>query len=287
MKADAPAKINLALDIMGRREDGYHLLNMVMQSVSLCDEISAAKAEAGVLEAVCDDASVPCGADNTVMRAARAFFEKTGVSPGFGIRFYIKKRIPQQAGLGGGSTDAAAALRLLNKLFNTRLSAGQLQSIGLMAGADVPFCVEGGTAFVSGIGENIVQISSMPPCHIVLCRPDVGISTSKAYLDYDRQHYKRTYYSRQVRNALRLGRLAEIGKSLGNAFELAGVPDEIHKIEGKMLEYGATGSCMTGSGSAVFGIFTNYAEAAACKSNLALEYKMTFLCRPLRRREIL
>ncbi len=287
MKADAPAKINLALDITGCREDGYHLLNMVMQSVSLCDEISAAKAEAGVLEAVCDDASVPCGADNTVMRAARAFFEKTCVSPGFGIRFYIKKRIPQQAGLGGGSTDAAAALRLLNKLFNTRLSAGQLQSIGLMAGADVPFCVEGGTSFVSGIGENVVQISSMPPCHIVLCRPDVGISTSKAYLDYDRQHCKQTCCSRQVRNALRLGNLTEIGKSLGNAFELAGVPDEIHKIEEKMLEYGATGSCMTGSGSAVFGIFTDYAEAAACKSGLALEYKMTFLCRPLQRQEIL
>lgn len=156
MKDAAYAKINLSLDITGRRADGYHTLRTVMQSISLCDTVTLLEGNAGEIEVTCSGGA-PCGKGNTVYRAAEEFFRSTGKKGG--VSFRIEKRIPAQAGLGGGSADTAAALRLLNRRFQAGLSAENLRDIGFQAGADVPFCVEGGTALAEGIGEKLTVLS--------------------------------------------------------------------------------------------------------------------------------
>jgi 4-diphosphocytidyl-2-C-methyl-D-erythritol kinase len=281
MRIFAPAKINLSLDIIGRRTDGYHTLDMVMQSVSLFDTILLTRNESGFVQIACDENDVPCDEDNTVFRAAEAFFRATGVPKSDGLLFSIEKRIPRQAGLGGGSADAAAALKLLNCLYRTNLTAEQLREIAISAGADVPFCVEGGTARVTGIGENIEQLPPMPDCHIVICRPNVGISTKEAYSAYDQTGKSGEQHTPSVLEALKTNSLEKLGRALGNAFEAAGVPPEIADIEEKMLQCGSEGACMSGSGSAVFGLFSEREKAEHCFERLRKDYSLIYSCQPL------
>lgn len=286
MKILAPAKINLSLDIIGRRSDGYHTLNMVMQSISLCDTVSVERTEKNFIEVMCNEEDVPCGADNTIHRAATAFFEAMKLSPESGLLFRIEKHIPRQAGLGGGSSDAAAALRLLDSLYHTGLSKVELREIGLSAGADVPFCVEGGTALVRGIGDIIDPVAPMRDCSIVVCRPDVGISTKEAYDAYDHKRAVTVPHTPAVLSALKAGNLPFLGASLGNAFQDSYTPTEISKIEAEMLHFGAAGACMTGSGSAVFGLFESPVQAELCRSNLLKSYPAVFLCYPVSRQSL-
>lgn len=280
MELLAPAKINLSLDILGRRPDGYHDLRMVMQSISLYDRISLESAEKAGVEVCCSESSVPCNERNTVMRAAYAFFCAAGIQPG-GLLFRIEKKIPQQAGLGGGSADAAAALKLLNIKYRTGLSIQDLQQIGLQAGADIPFCLQGGTALTEGIGEKVKPLPEMPPCQIVVCRPSVGISTKEAYEAFDRSGIHVSRYSAKVLDGLNNNSLEQVAVSLGNVFELTSVPQEIHTIENIMMRSGAAGACMTGSGSAVFGLFRKIEAAETCRAFLSRDYPFAFLCRPV------
>jgi 4-diphosphocytidyl-2-C-methyl-D-erythritol kinase len=287
MELFAPAKINLSLDIIGRRPDGYHILDMVMQSVSLFDTVSLTRNETGRLQIICNENDVPCGEENTVFRAAKAFFQATGVPQNDGLLFSIEKKIPRQAGLGGGSTDAAAALKLLNCLYRTNLSADQLREIAVSAGADVPFCMEGGTAHVTGIGENIEQLPPMVDCHIVICRPDVGISTKAAYSAYDQMGNSGEQHTPSVLEALKANSVEKLGKVLGNAFEEAGVPEEITDIEEQMLRCGCEGACMSGSGSAVFGLFREREKAEICCESLRKKYSLVYSCRPVPQQKII
>jgi 4-diphosphocytidyl-2-C-methyl-D-erythritol kinase len=287
MELLAPAKINLSLDIIGRRPDGYHTLDMVMQSVSLFDTVSLTRSESGGLQIICNENDVPCGEENTVFRAAKAFFQATGVPQKDGLLFSIEKKIPRQAGLGGGSADAAAALKLLNRLYRTNLTAEQLRKIAIPAGADVPFCIEGGTAHVTGIGENIEQLPPMVDCHIVICRPDVGISTKAAYSAYDKKGNSEERHTPSVLEALKTNDLERLGKALGNAFEEAGVPPEITDIKRQMLRYGCEGTCMSGSGSAVFGLFCEYEKAETCCKSLRKKYSLVYSCHPVPQQEII
>lgn len=287
MELFAPAKINLSLDIIGRRPDGYHILDMVMQSVSLFDTVSLTRSESGGLQIICNENDVPCGEENTVFRAAKAFFQATGVPQNDGLLFSIEKKIPRQAGLGGGSTDAAAALKLLNCLYRTNLSADQLREIAVSAGADVPFCMEGGTAHVTGIGENIEQLPPMVDCHIVICRPDVGISTKAAYSAYDQMGNSGEQHTPSVLEALKANSVEKLGKALGNAFEEAGVPPEITDIKRQMLRYGCEGTCMSGSGSAVFGLFREREKAEICCESLRKKYSLVYSCHPVPQQEII
>lgn len=280
-QAAACAKINLALDITGRREDGYHLLRTVMQSVSLCDRVALAAAERGKIEVKCDGPDVPGGPDNTVFRAAEAFFQRTGI--GGGARFQIRKQIPRQAGLGGGSADAAAALRLLDRRFGAGLSARELREIGLKVGADVPFCVEGGTALAGGIGEELEPLPALPPCAIVICKPGRGVSTREAYEAFDHSGQSGSFFADSAAEALHSGSLSAVAGSLGNAFEAACPVPEVRRIEEAMLSRGALGACMTGSGSAVFGLFASENSAARCGDALREEFPECFLCRPVSR----
>ena len=176
VNVDAPAKINLFLDIRGKRSDGYHIVSMVMQSISLCDEITASRTDDGDIKIVCSDENIPLDETNTVYKAVELFFKETE-KENKGIEIKIKKNIPTEAGLGGGSTDAAAVLHALNKLYDTELSRKELAEIGAEIGADVPFCVYGGTMSASGIGTILSPLPDLPECYLVIVKPNIGVCT--------------------------------------------------------------------------------------------------------------
>jgi 4-diphosphocytidyl-2-C-methyl-D-erythritol kinase len=278
--ANAFAKINLTLDLAGRRGDGYHLLRMVMQTVSLCDRLILEPLSAPEIRVSSSKPELDCGDENTVSRAAAAFFSAIGIRGG--ASFLIEKNIPSQAGLGGGSTDAAAALVLLNRAFGAGLKTDRLCEIGLSVGADVPFCLRGGTLLAEGIGEKLSELPPLPECRIVICKPQAGSNTAKAYALLDQAGGKPTTFTDELIPSLNQKDIAGIADICGNAFESVILIPEVRQIKAAMLQYGALGSCMTGSGSAVYGIFSDDRKAEDCVSVLSRRFQDVFLCRPVR-----
>lgn len=274
---NAYAKLNLTLDFAGRRADGYHLLRMVMQSVSLCDQIELGWEESGI-RVLCGRADVPCDESNTAYRAASVFFAHSGLSPRATVK--ITKRIPSQAGLGGGSADAAAVLLALNRRFQTGYSVRELCALGVRVGADVPFCILGGTALAEGIGEILTPLAPMPHACFVVCKPAVGVNTGEAFGLAD-LHGVRGGATEAMLAALKSGSLKRVAASLGNDFERVVPLAEVAQIRQAMLERGALGACMTGSGSAVFGIFEARDAARSCKEDLQAQYAEAFFCEPV------
>ncbi len=273
----AYAKINLSLDILSRREDGYHDLRMVMQSVTLCDTLELERA-AGI-SFTCDKNGLPEGPENTVYRAAELFCWETGVP---GVKLRLAKRIPSQAGLGGGSADAAAALRGMNRLYGAGLAEEELCRLGRLVGADVPFCVRNGLCLAEGTGEILTPLGGLPACRILICKPEIGISTGEAFRRADMQDRPRGGYTERVLRALSSGGLSSLGRALGNDFQTVMQVREVEKIRLHMLEAGAYGAVMTGSGSAVFGLFAPDGEGASlCAAELKVGYEETFLCEPV------
>lgn len=273
----ACAKINLSLDIKGVREDGYHLMEMVMQSINLADVLTLKKTPQEISlvleqEGALADA-VPQGEGNTAVRAARLFFERTGLSGGCQIK--LEKHIPSQAGLGGGSADAAAVLKGLNELYGTDLPQETLMEMGLAIGADVPFCLVGGTALVTGIGEKVTPIAPWKKGRIVILKPPFGISTAAAFKRYDEQGVKRHPDTAALIRAIEREDLAAMGAAMWNVMA-EGLP-EIEALRQQLLASGAAGALMTGSGSAVYGIFSAGAAGLGLASKLA---PCSFLCAP-------
>ena len=211
----ANAKINLTLDILGKRADGYHDLSMVMQSVTLHDVLTAEKREHGIL-LHCDHPDMP-RENSLVHRAAAAFFAETSILGG--VAFTLTCYVPMQAGLGGGSADAAAALVALNLLYDTPLSADALCRIGRTIGADVPFCVAGGTRLAEGIGERLQALNAPPPCGLVLIKPPVGASTAEQFARADTFDALPHPSAQRMAHALHSGSLNAIANALGNSFE--------------------------------------------------------------------
>ncbi len=275
---NAYAKINLTLDIAGKRADGYHLLRMVMQSVSLCDRVLLKKGKPGI-EVFCARNDVPCGRENTAYQAAELFFEHAGLVPDITIQ--IDKKIPSQAGLGGGSSDAAAVLLALNRIYQTEYSKEILCEIGVKVGADVPFCILGGTALAEGIGEILTPLPALKDCHIVICKPPVGVDTKQAFALADASRAFFTSYTDPMLGAVRHSDLRAVASGLGNGFEQVMKLDEVAQIKEAMNTMGALGSCMSGSGSAVFGIFEDEQRAFACKEAFAGLYPDVYLCEPV------
>ena len=273
----APAKINLTLDVVGTREDGYHLLESLFQSVSIYDTLVARKQwKKGV---VLDAPACNCPVEkNTAYKAAVAFFKYTGLNKG--VHLSLTKRIPTQAGMGGGSADAAGVLVALNKLFKTELTAEQLCEIGLTVGADVPFCVMGGTAYVTGIGEKIHPLPPLPDCYIVIAQPDEGISTKEAYAAVDNAEIlARPDHSAAIA-ALKAGDLKGVCEQAVNVFEAATRLEGVKDIRRRMEASRPLCSQMTGSGSCVFAVFTDPVAAADCQLALKKDYPSAFVCRP-------
>lgn len=276
------AKLNLALDITGKRADGYHLLQMVNVSVSLCDTLTFERASGG-LQVHCRTqpgaAPVPDGPENLVYRAAEAFFALTGEQDR-NVRIFVEKHIPSQAGLGGGSADAAAALRGLCRLYTHPLSAQALCRAAEKLGADVPFCVQGGTALAEGIGERLMPLSPLPPCWFVVCKPPVGVDTAQAYRQADEAASLYTPHTPPVLAALREQSLRKLGAALGNTFAAALPLPQVQALEQQLRQAGALGACMTGSGSAVFGLFDRQETAVEASAALGRCCADTFLCVP-------
>ena len=273
----APAKINLTLDIVGTREDGYHLLESVFQSVDIYDTVTARKRWRKGITLKADGCDCPME-KNTAYKAAVAFMHYTGLNKG--VHLTVQKRIPQQAGMGGGSADAAGVLVALNRLFEANLTTEQLCEIGLTVGADVPFCVVGGTAFVTGIGEEIKPLPPLPDCCIVIAQPKEGISTKEAYAAVDNAEILARPNNAAAIRALEEGDLAGVCAQAVNVFESATQLEGVRDIRRRMEQYQPLCSQMTGSGSVVFAIFENVDDAQACLADLRQDYLTAFLCDP-------
>lgn len=269
------AKINLSLDITGKREDGYHLLKTVMQTVSICDTVTVSLCDDIVI--TCSDSTVPCDERNTAYKAVKAFYDYIKIDGG--AKIHIDKVIPHEAGMGGASADAAVVIKALNELNNANLTEEQLLEIGLKVGADVPFCQVGGTMHCEGIGEIMTPIKNMPDCFLVVAKPESGISTKEAYATFDNSVTSFESFTDKLLD--NMDTINGISENLGNIFlELASNPDiDIIKIQ--MKSAGALGACMTGSGSAVFGIFDDESKANLCKNELLEDYPFVCICKPV------
>lgn len=279
----APAKINLALDILRRREDGYHDLRMVMQSVSLCDTVTVEEGGSGfTLQA--DGFVLPNGKKSMEQQAAEVFFDAIG-RPMPPLTVSLEKRTPAYAGLGGGSADVAALLRCLRRLYAPELSMETLERIGLTVGSDVPFCVSGGTALAEGRGERLTALTALPPCWFVLCKPDFGISTPTLFARADSAPPKHRPDIAGMTAALRGGDLAGTAARLGNVFEEYLPPeyDEVFRIKAQLLAHGAMNAAMSGSGPTVFAVFRKEAAAQAAAAALKQHYAQTYVVRPVER----
>lgn len=258
---EAYAKINLGLDVLRRREDGYHDVKMVMQTVGICDTLTFTKKSDAGISIRTDVEGLSVGEDNLIYRAARILYDRAKIEQGVDI--FLNKRIPIAAGMAGGSADAAAALHGLNELFELGLSLEQLQNMGVSLGADIPYCLMGGTALSEGIGEILTKLSTPPQCIIVVAKPDINVSTKFVY---ENLHADTLEYHPDIDGmvgAIKAGDLSGITGRLGNVLETVTVRKYpvIDSIKRLMKDMGAENALMSGSGPTVFGMFTGKEQA--------------------------
>ena len=262
----ARAKINWSLDIRANREDGYHELDMLMQRIDLCDEMTFERAR--WLSLTVDGTTLPVGGRNLVVRAANALNLYMGKR--YGARITLNKRIPVRAGLGGGSADCAATLTALNRLWNLRLNESTLMSIGAKLGADVPFCVAGGFARVSGVGERVITLKSAQSFPLVLLHVGEGLSTAKVFSRFDSLRQSVHVDTDALTRAILARDLEAMAALSKNALEDAAIAmmPQIGSAMERMRKLGARVVRMSGSGSAVYGVFRTAAEALAAHDRL-------------------
>jgi 4-diphosphocytidyl-2-C-methyl-D-erythritol kinase len=272
----AYAKINLTLDVTGKRDDGYHEIKTIMQSVSLCDTISIEQAEEITISS--DKRYIPTDRRNLAYIACEKFFEATGIKGGAKIN--IKKHIPVAAGLAGGSTDAAAVLRALNKIYKTGLTVEELCRIGASFGADIPYCIKGGTALCEGIGEVITELPALPKLNVVISIGGEGMSTPIMYAEIDKRSNLKPIDNAGMINAIQTRDVNGIVTRLGNVFEDICTEKRpfVDTIKKLMLENGARGAVMSGSGPSVFGILPDKQTALSCTQLLKSKGYYAFHC---------
>ena len=276
------AKLNLTLDVLGKREDGYHDIKSVMQTVSVRDdiEIDIDTGKPWLLQ--CTDARIPSDERNLAWKAARLYFDTIGKEPD-GIEIRITKRIPMQAGMAGGSADAAAVLRALNRHYGHPLSIAALAELGGMIGSDVPFCVICGTAMAEGRGERLRKLPDIPDCFFVICKPDFDVSTPELYQKLDEEPIHKHPDNMAMESALLAGDLGKICENLYNVFDPVVTKEhlELNYIKSIFNSYGSVGHLMTGSGSAVFCIVTEFEYAAVICNMLKENYPQVFIAKPV------
>ena len=272
----AYAKLNLTLDILRKREDGYHDLQMVMQTVSLHDDVTVTLTGGDGISCRCGE--IPGDETNLAVKAARAFFAATGVAP-CGLDIDIVKRIPAQAGMAGGSSDAAATLRALRKLLKPELLGDELERIAATVGSDVPYCVRGGTALAEGRGERLTTLRDAPRLHAVLCKPDFAISTPMLFSRVKVSELWGRPDTSGILDAIHHGDAEGVLNRVKNVFETV-LPKEyaeVFDIKERFLRLGAEATAMTGSGPTVFGLYRDEAAAQAAYAALHADYAQTFL----------
>lgn len=280
----ACAKINICLDVTGKRDDGYHSIESVMLCVTLADLVTVSFTDRFGITLDCSDDTLPKDEKNLAYKAAREFFSYIKREPN--VHIDIIKNIPDKAGLAGGSADAAAVLRALNSLTDACLSDEELRKIAESIGSDVIFCVSSDPSFVSGRGEIIEQADPLPDCTILLAKGKEGVKTPGAYKALDEMfgdYKEREHLAQKCLEAMNSGDIIKIGESAFNIFENVTIPNapEIQTIKDTMLNDGATFSLMSGSGSAVFGVFLSEADAEKCSTKLKESGVWTSVCKPI------
>ena len=276
------AKLNLTLDVLGKREDGYHDLQSVMQTISLRDDVEIDLDTGAEWTLSCTNENIPCDERNLAWKAAQVFFRTTGKDPN-GLAIRITKRIPMEAGLGGGSADAAAVLRALNRHYEHPFSILALAELGAQVGSDVPFCVLCGTAMVEGRGEVLRKLPDMPDCVFVVCKPDFSASTPELYRKLDNSTIAKRPDNRAMESALLAGDLGKVAENLCNVFDPLVTEEhlELNYIKSIFNSYGSVGQQMTGSGSAVFAILPNFEYAAVVCNMLRDNYPQVYIAKPV------
>jgi 4-diphosphocytidyl-2-C-methyl-D-erythritol kinase len=282
MVIEAHAKINWTLNIIGRRDDGYHLMDMILQEISLCDKLTIERAD-GISLKLDGHARVPDAEDNIVLKAAKRFAEAANVP--FGAVITLKKVIPVCAGMGGGSADAAAVLRGLNELWGLHLPMDELCSFGLSLGADVPFCLRGSLMRAQGIGEILIPLHCARTFPIIVIQPCRGLSTRHVFEAFKEEEVPTCNRpdNNSAVEALKSGNLARLSASMGNALEYTActLRPAIRDAVRSLKEYGARAVQMTGSGSAVFGVYAESKQARDAYLHLALKWPSIFLARTI------
>jgi 4-diphosphocytidyl-2-C-methyl-D-erythritol kinase len=277
----AYAKINLSLDVVGRLENGYHLVRMIMQTVGICDELSFERTD-GEIRITANDGDLPLGEDNLIYRAAALMRDRFHTG---GVSVHLEKRIPVAAGMAGGSTDAACTLKAMNQLYDLRLSEEELRELGVKLGADVPYCIMGGTALSEGIGEVLTPIAPMPDCFLLVAKPEINVSTKYVYEQLDSHEIPVHPDVDGMRRAIEDKNVRKMAKLLGNVLQTVTIERYpiVEELKQVMLEQGALGSLMSGSGPSTFGIFDDEEKAKAAKARI-LELglaKQVFVTKPV------
>lgn len=275
MNIKAYAKINIGLDIVGKTENGYHLLKSIMQQVDLYDEVSVEKIESGIT-IDSNNREIPLDETNLAYKAAKLMIEEYNIKGGVSI--YIDKRIPMAAGMAGGSTDGAAVLMLINDLYNLGASKERLCELGVKLGADIPFCIQGKTALCEGIGEKMTPLSQCPEMYAVIAKPALNISTKYVYTHLDLPNVKHPDMDK-VLEAFANEDLSAVVENFGNVLESVSEVENpiITSLKKAMLDNGANGSLMSGSGPTVFGLFDNYDNAKIAEGKLKEAYPDVFI----------
>ena len=280
MRIKAYAKVNISLDIVGKREDGYHLLEMIMQSIDLYDELNIEKQNKDIT-IKCNKPYVPTDERNLAYKAAKLFIEKYKINGGVNIN--IKKNIPVCAGLAGGSTDGAAVLKAMNKIFGVEASDEELMELGLELGADVPYCIKGGTALCRGIGEKVTELNNFKDKILVLVKPPFGVSTKSVYQEFDLSKVRSHPNTEALIKAIEVNDLKLVSNNMKNLLE--NVTLRKHKvlinIKEEMKNLGAIGTMMSGSGPTVFAFFDDMLKAQRCFEKMKLKYNDVFITRTI------
>lgn len=268
IRLKARAKINLGLDVIGRRENGYHDVRMVMQTVGLYDRIIMTKIPEEDIRIKTNIGFLPVNENNLVYKAIMLMKSKYKLDGG--IEVDLNKFIPVAAGMAGGSSDAASALFGMNRLYELNLPIGELMNIGVEIGADVPYCIMRGTALAEGIGEKLTRLPDMPFCHILIAKPPVNVSTKLVYENLDSTQIKSHPDIDGIIEAIKLKDVALVASRMGNVLESVTVPlyPVIDSIKRDMIEHGAINAMMSGSGPTVFGIFPDEQSMIACQQFL-------------------
>ena len=276
------AKINLTLDVLGKREDGYHDLRSIMQTLSIRDDIEIDVGTGEPWALTCDKEGIPCDETNLAWKAAKVYCDTMGKDPD-GLHIRITKRIPSQAGMGGGSADAAAVLRALNKHYGEPLSIWALAELGGQIGSDVPFCVVGGTCMCEGRGEKLRKLPDMPKCIFVVVKPEFSVSTPELYRKIDEVQIATRPDQKAVESGILAGDLEKVAHNLCNVFDPVVTEEhlELNYIKSLFHQYGAVGYQMTGSGSAVFAVVSEFEVAAVICNMLKANYPNVFICKPV------
>lgn len=280
MKIKAYGKVNISLDVVGKREDGYHLLSMIMQNIDLYDEIEVEKQECGII-LECNKSYVPVDNRNLAYKAAEIFKERYDIVDG--VKINIEKNIPVSAGLAGGSTDAAAVLKVMNKLFNVNATEEELMELGLKLGADIPYCIHGGTALCEGIGEIITPIKPFRDKIVVLVKPAFGVSTKEVYKNFNLEKVKQHPKTAEIINAIENDDLNFVASNMKNLLENVTLRKHkiLIKIKEEMNACGAINSMMSGSGPTVFAFFDDMLKAQECYDEMKKKYKDVFISRTI------